>query len=217
MRKRLKLRYWVIALLVLPALSACYPDGAQYTDDLDLVYTNYDDKFDFKAKHTYAIPDSVIKITGEVFTDPDGDHKPSFMSPTYAVPLLAQIKQNLNQRGWTQVSKLNNPDMVVLVSSTTTTNIYYWYDWWYWSWWYPYWGSGWGWYYPYYPVYVSSYKSGSVFIQMIDNRPTVTEEKIPVEWSCIINGLAEGGSSDIIARLKANTDQAFVQSPYLSH
>lgn len=213
----IKLRYW-LAVFLLPVLSGCYPEGAEYTEDLDLVYTNYSNQFDFASRKTYSIPDSVIKITGDVFNDPDGDGKPTFLSATYAVPIIAQIKKDMAANGWTLVDKNANPDVVILTSSMTTTNIYYYYDWWYWDWWYPGWYD-WGWYYPgyYYPAYVSGYRSGSVFFQMVDHKATLTADNVPVVWSAIINGLAEGSTTDITTRIQTSIDKAFAQSPYLKH
>jgi hypothetical protein len=213
----IKLRYW-LAVFLLPVLSGCYPEGAEYTEDLDLVYTNYSNQFDFASRKTYSIPDSVIKITGDVFNDPDGDGKPTFLSAAYATVIVAQIKKDMAANGWTLVDKNANPDVIILTSSMTTTNIYYYYDWWYWDWWYPGWYD-WGWYYPgyYYPSYVSGYRSGSVFIQMVDSKAAKTADNVPVAWNAIINGLAEGNTTDINARIQTSIDKAFAQSPYLKH
>jgi len=213
---RSKLYQWVV-FVVSFVLISCYPKGAEFAEDLDLVLTNYNQEFDFKAKHTYAIPDSVIKITGDVFNDPDGDGKPSFVDQTYATAILTAINQNMANNGWTRVNKNNHPDVVLLVSGMSTTNIYYYYDWSYWGWWYPGW-YGWGWYYPGYypPYYVSGYRSGSVFVQMIDHSVTApVSENIPIEWSAIFNGLAEGSTSSITTRIATGINQAFSQSPYL--
>jgi hypothetical protein len=214
----MKLKYWF--LLLLPSLFAgCYPQGPEYTEELDLVYTNYSKEFDFTSKKTYSMPDSVIKITGDVFNDPDGNGKPSFMSPAYSVPLLAQVKQNMSANGWTLVNQSAKPDVVLLPSTMTTTNIYYYYDWYYWDWWYTGCNPYWGWYYPgwYYPAYVTGYRSGSIFIQMIDSKTAVGADNVPVVWSCILNGLAEGSSADLITRAQMGVDAAFAQSPYLKH
>ena len=214
----IKLHHW-LALLILPALSGCYPEGAEYTDELDIVYTNYYDQFPFNSKQTYAIPDSVIKITGDNFEDPDGDNKPTFVPASYAVPILAQINQNMAANGWQRVNKNNNPDVVFLVSTMTTTNLYYYYDWYYWDWWYTGWAPWWGWYYPGYypPVYVEGYRSGSVFMQIIDSKAAPQADNVSVVWSGIINGLAEGTTTDIVGRLQTGIDRAFAQSPYLKH
>ncbi|ANE49209.1 DUF4136 domain-containing protein [Flavisolibacter tropicus] len=206
--------YKCLALIVIVLLAGCYPEGAQYTEELDLVYTNYYNQFDFKSQKTFAIPDSVVKITGDAFTDPDGDGKPQFANPTYSAAVLNKLKENMAANGWTLVNKNNNPDVVLLVSAMTTTNIYYYYDWWYWDWWY---GGWYGWYYPgwYYPPYVTGYRSGSIFIQMAQLKGLRTGDNATVAWNCIINGLAEGGTADITARIQTSVDKAFAQSPYL--
>lgn len=213
----LKPRYWLALLLVLTA-PGCYPDGPEYAEDLNLVYTNYSTDFDFSARKTYALPDSVVKITDQDFTDPDGDGKPSYLSPVYATPLLNELKKNMDAYGWTEIDKNSNPDVVLLASAMTTTTIYYYYDWDYWNWWYPGW-IDWGWYYPgyYYPTYADGYRSGSIFLQMLDNKSMKGSDVSPVVWSSILNGLAEGSTTDINNRIQQTADQAFAQSPYLKH
>jgi Domain of unknown function (DUF4136) len=214
---RIKSTYWVCLLLAPVLLAGCYPKGAEYADDLDLVYTNYASGTDFSSRKTYALPDSVIKITGEDV--PDSNYVPQFLTTSYASVILASIKQNMDGYGWTEVDKNADPDVILLVSTMTTTNIYYYYDWSYWDWWYPGW-SYWGWYYPgyYYPAYVTGYRSGSVFVQMVDSKVTRgAVDNVPVLWNSILNGLAEGNSSNITARLQTNIGKAFIQSPYLKH
>lgn len=213
-----KLRNW-LAISSLLILWGCYPQGPEYTDDLDLVYTNYSTEFDFAAAKTYAIPDSVVKLTGDEFEDPDGNGRPTFANPAYANAILTTIKQNLDKNGWTMVNKNNNPNVIVLPMTTTTTNLFYYYDWGYWGWYYPGWYPGWGWYYPgYYPPYVSAYRTGSVFIQMVNKINVPSQgENIPVVWTCILNGLAEGSTSDLVLRIQTGIDKGFNQSPYLKH
>jgi hypothetical protein len=214
MRIRLLLSTGSIMLL---AFFGCYPKGAEYISDLDLVYTHYTTDFDFSQKKTYAIPDSIPKITGQDISSPD--EKPEYLSPTYATPIITQLKQSMSDYGWTLVDKTASPDVILLVSSTVTTYVYYYYDWDYWGWWYPGWNAGWGWYYPgYYPGYVSAYRAGSIFIQMTDNSSVTPETgNVPVVWDCILNGLVEGSTSSIISRIKTSINTAFTQSPYLKH
>lgn len=211
-----KLFQWV-AIAMASGVISCYPKGADYVEELDLVYTNYDASFPFASKHTFAIPDSVVKITGDIFEDPDGNHRPQFMSAASGDVILNAIKTNMTNAGWTKVDKNNNPDVLMLVSSMTTTNLYWYYDWYYWTWWY---GGWYGWYYPccYYPMYVTGYRSGTVMVQMIDATTAKPgSENVSVVWNCVINGLAEGGTSNIASRVTSGFDQAFIQSPYLKH
>jgi len=216
---RIKLHHWLL-VSTLPVLAGCYPKGAEYAEELDLVYTNYDNTFSFSSKHTYALSDSVIKITGENFQGQGGISKPDFEASSFSVPIVQAIDQNMTSYGWTKVNKNSNPDVIMLASTTTTLNLFYYYDWGYWGWYYPGWYPGWGWYYPYYPYpSVTGYRSGSVFIQMVDDaqRRAGDTAKIPVRWSAIINGLAEGSNANITTRIQSTIAQAYQQSPYLKH
>ena len=210
-----KLYQW-LAMSFLVVLAGCYPKGAEYIEELDLVYTNFYNQFDFKAQSTYAIPDSVVIITGDAISDPDGNGRPEYMSAASAKVILDQVNNNMTANGWKRVNKFSNPDVALLVSSMTTTNIYYYYDWWYWDWWY---GGYYGWYYPccYYPPYVTGYRSGSVLVQMIAPKGVASGDNMPIVWTALLNGLAEGSSADIASRVQKGIDQAFAQSPYLKH
>jgi hypothetical protein len=205
--------YRWLFIAILAVVAGCYPDEAEYIEELDLVYTNYSTSFDFKAKHTFAMPDSVVKITGDNYDDPDGNGKPEFVKSSYSTAIISSLKEQMQSYGWQLVDKNANPDVLLLPSTMTTTNIYYYYDWYYWDWWY---GGWYGWYYPgwYYPPYVTGYRSGSVFIQMIE-RPTPTNDNVAVVWNMILNGLAEGDQSNIAARIQSSIAQGFQQSPYL--
>lgn len=209
----LKIYRW-LSILLLAFVAGCYPEGAEYTEELDLVYTDYAPSFDFKTKRTFAMPDSVVKITGDNVNDPDGNGKPEFAKSNYSTAILTSLKQQMEANGWQLVNKNANPDVLLLPSTMTTTNIYYYYDWWYWGWWY---GGWYGWYYPgYYPPYVTGYRSGSVFVQMIDRTTAIpSNDNVSVVWNMIVNGLAEGDQTNIAARIQSSIAQGFQQSPYL--
>jgi hypothetical protein len=211
-----KLYQWV-AILMASGIISCYPKGADLVEELDLVYTNHDANFNLAGAHKYAIPDSVVEITGDVFNDPDGNHRPQFMPAATGDIILKAINDNMTASGWTRVGVNSSPDVLMLVSSMTTTNLYWYYDWYYWYWWY---GGWYGWYYPccYYPMYVTGYRSGSVMTQMVDATTTQPgSENAKVVWNMVLNGLAEGGTTNIAARVQTGVAQAFAQSPYLKH
>jgi Domain of unknown function (DUF4136) len=197
-------------------LFGCYPEGPEYVDELDIVYTNYDPSFDFKALGTFALPDNVIKLDGKDFKNNNGEDIPEFVSPQYAMPILNAIRDNMEDMGWTQVAKTENPDVILLPSVSKDTHVYYYYDWYYWNWWYPGWNSRWGWYYSgyYYPAFRGGYSTGTLFIQMT-NAKSGNPDNVPVIWSSEINGLVQGSSSYLISRINKTIDQAFLQSPYL--
>lgn len=199
----------LIVFLTLPlALSRCFPGGPEYTEEMDMVVTNYDPDFDFQSVGTYALPDDVVKITGNL---QDGDDV-EFIKPEYAEAILESIRENMSSYGWTEVDKNDDPDIIILPSAMSSTTLVFYYDYWYWSWWYPY--SWWGWYYPY-PVYGGSYTSGSVFIQMTYPEGMTAADDIPVVWSSILNGLLEGSTAAISSRIESSVNQAYTQSPYL--
>lgn len=202
----------LLYLIVISVLAwGCYPEGPEYVDELDVVYTNYDDNFDFSAKTTFSIPDSVVKI-GE-----GNSNDPEFVNPVYGDVIIAQIKKNMAEYGWTEVEADENPDVIILPSAMSTTNLYYHYNSSYWDWYYPGWSSGMSWYYPgYYPAYVSGYNTGTVFIQMTNPAGTTPINKeVPVVWNSIIDGLLQGGTDYINERFETNINQAFMQSTYL--
>ncbi|HRH69463.1 MAG TPA: DUF4136 domain-containing protein [Flavobacteriales bacterium] len=201
---------WALALAGIGLLSGCYPGGPEYIDEYDLVYTDYSSTVDFKAKNTYSLPDSVIKLSGDLV---EGE-RPEMVSPVYANEILGKIRDNMNSYGWTEVDATESPDVVILPSAIVVTNTTVYYPGYYWGWYYPYYGYGW--YYPgYYPPTVTSYTTGSLFIQMTNpNEPGATDN-IPVEWIAVFNGLLEGSTSGLVTRIDRAVDQAFKQSPYL--
>jgi len=217
-----KLYFW-LAVLLLPVMVGCYPKGAQYYSDFDLVYTDHSDSVDFSQRKTYARPDSIIKITGDVFNGSGGTDEPTFLPSAYTEVIVKQVDENMAAYGWTKVDKNANPDVVLLMSASNTSYMYWYYDWGYWGWYYPGYYPGWGWYYPgYYPPYVSTYTTGTLLIQMTDQQQVVnptsgTTANVPVIWVCVLNGLVDGSTADVAARVQTNLNQAFVQSHYLKH
>ena len=77
-------------------LTGCYPDGPDYARDLDVVYTQFDETYDFSAKSTFALPDEIV--IGVNFVD--GDTVPEYMKDIYATPILAAIQANMESNGW---------------------------------------------------------------------------------------------------------------------
>lgn len=194
-------------------LLGCYPDGAEYVEDLDLVYTNYDDDFDFASKGTYARPNEIIKITG----DPDLDEDPETVPDAVAAAIFAKFDANMTALGWTKVDLDDDPDIAMLPASMETTTLVYWYDYWY-GWWggyYPgYPGGG---YYPGYPSYpvVSSYSTGTLMFLFTDGDPDVVggNGSHLIHWAFAANGVLTGTYD--VNRVNKAIDQGFKQSPYL--
>lgn len=210
-----------LTLVLLIFLSGCYPEGPEFVEELDVVYTDYDPEFNFAEQNTYAIPDSIVLIRDQNFTPTNGDTLPDFVEPEFGDVILERIRQNMNEIGWTEVEEAENADMLLLVTATTNTNISYRYDWRYWDWYGP--GflpgggfAGGGWYYPgYTPVIRSDFRTGTLMIQMANPSEAGVNNNVPVEWIAVINGLLEGSRANLRDRIDTTIDQAFAQSPYL--
>ncbi|MBC6367368.1 DUF4136 domain-containing protein [Algoriphagus sp. AK58] len=186
-------------------LWGCYPDGMDYYEDTDVVFTQHDVEFDFNSRQTYSLPD---KIVIDVKID-NGDTTWVYMKDSFAKPILQSIETNLSNYGWTKVTLSQKPNVVVTPAATKNTTVFYsyWYDWWYGGW-YP----GWGWYYP--PYYsVSAYTTGTVIITMSDPNVNNAVGKSEIAWLMVGNGLASGAGD--VSRVTRAIDQAFTQSPYL--
>lgn len=193
----------LIAIVFL--LTQCYPEGPNYVDELDLVYTNYDPATNFTAKSTYAIPDKIMKIDDDLIAG----HDPNFVKEPYGTQLIEKIKLNMANNGWTLVTKDKNPDLLLAPVAYELTTTYY-YGGGYWDWWY---GGWYGWYYPY-PV-TTSYSTGSLVVTMLDPKNLSPDDKLRAVWGFVVNGLLEGSNSEFTARYSKGIDQAFTQSPYL--
>ncbi|UXP31922.1 DUF4136 domain-containing protein [Reichenbachiella agarivorans] len=190
--------------VVMICLQGCYPSGPEYAEELDVVYTAFDEAFDFDVQATYAMPD---KIVIDVTIDQNGDTTYVYMKEKYATAILNKIDDNMQSYGWTKVATDQSPDMVITPAGISNTN--YFYNWWY-NWWYPY--YYWGWYYPPYFT-ISSYTVGTMILVM--SHP---EEDSPIgqslaPWISVSNGILTNYND--IDRATGAIDQSFEQSPYL--
>jgi Domain of unknown function (DUF4136) len=196
----------ILSAVVGVFLVGCYPAGPEFVEDLDVVYSTYDQEYDFKSQGTYSMPDQIVT---DVKID-NGDTTYVYMKKIYADPILAAIDQNMEKLGWDKIDIENGPDVLVTPSVMSSTTYYYsyWYNWWYGG----YYGGYWGWYYP--PYYtVSSYTTGSLIITMADPNVESVINQSPAVWVSAANGLVTGYND--VDRVVTAINQAFVQSPYL--
>jgi len=186
----------------------CYISGPTYTDEFDLVITNYDKNATFKGRAFYAMPDKVAKITGNVAQG----LPPTYLSEPYASTIINRIQANMLALGYTLVTDTALAEFVLFPSEMEVTNISYYYDYYYyyWGWYYP----GGGWYYPYYPV-TTTYTTGTIIVNMVDLRNPGANDKLHAVWSTIINGVMDGDVTTAISRINTTIDQAYEQSQYL--
>jgi len=191
--------FYLLGIIFL--MASCYPAGIEYYDETDLVYTNYTETFDFASKGTYAMPDKIVKITGNLS---DGE-EPEYVQEPYNTQILSKIESNMTALGWTKAADPENADLTLIPAVWTNTTVVYWYD--YWCWYYYYY-CGWGWYYP----YTSSYTTGTMVMALVAAGDDYIEPSNV--WTGAINGLLSGSYD--VSRVNKGIDQAFTQSPYLN-
>ena len=199
----MKTKLIIFTTLACIFLFGCYPDGPDYIEDYDIVLTYFQDDYNFSSQSTYARPDKIVKITGNV---EDGE-EPVFIPDAAATLILAQIDANMQSLGWQRVEIDENPDLLLTPASWETTTITYYYDYWYWWWggYYP----GWG--YPAY--YVDVYSTGTLLMALIDPTVEGANGNAIAQWTGAINGILTYTYD--ATRVNTAIDKAFTQSPYL--
>jgi Domain of unknown function (DUF4136) len=201
MKKRILFTLFIISVFL---VWGCYPQGPDYVEEMDVVITNHKDTYDFASKATYAMPDRIVKITGNLVEGQD----PEFIPDVTAQKVLAQIDANMQSLGWQKVDVSAEPDLLLTPAAWETTTIYYYYDYWYWWYggYYPYWG-----YYPYYSY--SSYTTGTLIMMLIDPDMVAADGNPIIQWTGAANGILTYVYD--VTRVNALIDKAFDQSPYL--
>jgi hypothetical protein len=202
-------------------LPACYPGDPSSVTQLDVVLTIHDSTANFGGFLTYAMPDSVVHVTGDSLDIGDIEDLPR----DYDDLILETVEENMEDLGYVREDdpEDNGADLLLFVAAVGTESTSYWYvwDWWYYWGWYPGWGyypgygPGWGWYYP--PGWVGSvtYEQGTLLLTLVDpDEADEEEELIGVIWGGAVRGLL-GSSSIAEQRIVDGIDQAFDQSPYL--
>lgn len=180
---------------------SCYPEGIEYYEETDIVFTDYTETFDFASIGTYSMPDKIVKITGNLVEGED----PEFVPEPYNTQILNKIESNMTALGWTKIADPESADLALLPAVWSNTTIVYYYD--YWCWYYYYY-CGWGWYYP----YATSYTTGTMVMTLVAHGEEYIEPS--TVWTAAINGLMSGAYDT--SRVTKAIDQAFKQSPYLN-
>jgi len=201
-----KLTTQLILLGLCIMLAGCYPYSTAYVEELDLVLTDYDAAYTFKGNKNYAMPDSIVKVTGNrVEGEP-----PICVKEPYSSLILNRIESNMTALGYTRVDDLLDADLVLFPSALETTYQQYYYDYYYyWGWYYPYYG----WYYPYQTV--TTYTTGTLLMNLVAAGQTSASGNLHIVWTGLINGILDYYGSDGDARLTLAIDQSFSQSDYL--
>lgn len=181
----------MLVIFVGALVSACAwgPGGdMDETRDQILTIARKTEAVDFNQFNSFAITDSVTVV--------NNGKKTRLCNDTTDL-IIAQVVRNMNMNGYTQVEVDENPDLLVDLAYIQRTNTYmypgYWNDWdWWWNYNYFPW-FGWDSYYPYQmPVFITSYTTGSLVIEVADVVNVATESSVPIVWHGLVREILNG-------------------------
>jgi len=203
MKPKILLILIVTGLFLVTSCSKYPPTSDRLLEDL-VIYTKYDTSINFKQYKTFSIVDSIAYIS------PTDSGK--FLDAN-AQAVLNQISRNMTSRGYALVNKEQDPDLGINVAAIKNVNIQVYYPGWYWG--YPAYFPPWYWegqdyYYPYYPVYVTSYSTGTLLIDLVDLKNITPDGKMYIRWNVYIRALMTNDHT--LNQLTESIDQAFRQT-----
>jgi hypothetical protein len=199
---------YVFIFATLFAVSSCTksPDYGQLSSNF-VVATNVDQKVNFSNYKTYYVSDSIATVSTS--------NTDTIWNDANSKKLVDAVKQNMQSRGFTFVSKGSKPDLGINMVAVKILNVGVAYPGWGWG--YPgYWDPWyWGWYYPYYYPWTITYAvtTGSLGIDMIDlKNVSNSNQKLSAVWTALMGGALGVAANDIDNGVKS-INQAFTQSP----
>jgi hypothetical protein len=196
MAKQIVMPLAVVALLAAVVGCTKQPLNHLSLDDTNIYITNRDSTANFSSFKTFSVTDSVAVIRNNQLSV-------KTITPTDSA-YIAAVSAQLQQRGYTLVTKGQQPDLGVSLNRiySTSSGVVDYGD---------YWGDYYG--YPYYSDYVGVYTitDGAVAVDLVDLKDAAAGSKIKSVWSGLIRG--EGIISQ--ANASAEVQALFAQSPYL--
>ena len=211
----------VAAALGAVLLASCEPQEAfDSPDDYNVVLTLYDGATDYGSITTYLVPDSVVH-----FHDPGSQGLT--LTHDYDDLILERVEYNLQAIGYRRESDPGNedPDIIVMVSVTSSgwrADNYSWLPRWGWYGRWP--GGSEDWYFrsPYYSKGRDyTFSAGTLIVDIGDIRNADWEEDGGEElemkgiWTAAMNAVLKEQTSGTAQELVNVIDRAFDQSPYL--
>lgn len=183
---------------------SCEPNPK--TEDLlkgIVVQTDFDEGINFASYSTYTLTLDTLGLISNSFSD-------TLIINEYSEAITQKIKTNLDQRGYSQVSSDQNPDLGVTAFVVYDFSLFQTIS-------YPsYYGGFYSPYYGYYYPIVNTYASNQalLIIQIVDLNQKNTQNQFRVVWTCTIGDLV--ATIDAFERSVEGVDQAFLQTPNVS-
>jgi len=203
-------------VLALVTITGCYPGSDRTLENTEVIFTTFDDGFDFSKNKTYFLVDEVTDIDTLKTVDQNTQNT-----------IKQRIRDNMNSKGWQEITTTISPgdtlptlDVEVVIHASLLTGtiegVSYWpgYGCWWGGWygWGGYPGYGWG------GVAIPySYDIGTIFIDMIDYSTYNPEDErsLTLVWTAAMNGVLSSTSVGVTSRIQRVIDQSYAQSPYL--
>jgi hypothetical protein len=212
--------FFLISGILLCACSS-QPDPLKLYDEL-VVQTNFDPNVNFNTYTTYSLATDTLGLVSNILGDDT-----IIVGANFARPVITAIKNNLNQRGFQQVGRRDDPDVAINVFVVKNLDVFQDVNFYnpYGSGFYPgYFGNP-GYYYPsyygynsyYYGYpYVSTYVTNNqvLVIEMVDLKNVSLNNEVKVVWNTYMGDLYTALERN--AQTLKGIDQAFAQSNYLS-
>jgi hypothetical protein len=192
----------ILSLGILLLMGGCYPGGAEFVDELDVVFTDYDKNYDFGNQASFHLVDSIY-----VARDPGDPVLPA--STRNAI--LTTIRTNMTNNGYISLPDTAGADMILFATVNLTDKTF--------TTLFPVccWGApgwGWGWGAGWIPVQ-QSYTTGSILVQLIDPETfDLTNQLYLVHWIGASYGIQAGSQTFVDNRIRRGINQSFIQSPY---
>lgn len=203
--------FYLLALLAVFAACQKQPSATE-TDGEYLVYTEYDNEFNFNEPKTFYVPDSLLVM---------GSGDKAFYSKTPSTDQLRNAYiEEMEEKGYTLVEEKENADLGIQLSYISTTHHFVDYNqpyWWnyYPGYWSPFYWGDWGYWGYGYPVHYT-YTTNALMAEMLDlNAEEGSGKSLPVVWSNCITGDYSSVQQINQIRFMNGIRQAFVQSAYI--
>lgn len=202
----------IAGVALISGMPACKknPDTSQLSAAF-VVSTSRAKDVNFTSYSSYFISDTISFISNAGGND-------TIITGAAAAAIIAEIKSQMNARGYTFVARNQNPDLGLraLAIKNVNAGVVYPPGWW---WGYPGYPGGcyWGCYPPYYPLppTVYAYAVGDFITETFDLKNAESNNNLQAIWYMQLSGVLSSTDATNVDRTVDGIKQAFVQSPYI--
>ncbi len=203
----MKKRFLLFGITLAAMVTSCYgPNDSVYTEELDVVYTQKKDGYDFATKDYFYVADTIMYIDskGNITRNPNRRGEYEDVTKREAEALIENVKSSMKLLGWDENPNANPTDdgatfvktafMDIVISKTTYVGGGYYPGYWYWQ--------------PYY----YTYSTGSVVVSMfeVNTAPKPGDPAYNLIWENFLSGYTRNGID--VHYVNQGVNQGFRQS-----